>query len=453
MSIQYRNIFTNLFPIINVLKAWFCFRDWSLVFIFPLIFLPAVSWSAIKNAVSCSYSDVSAAYNMASSGDTVIIPAGTCTWANTLTLAKAITLQGAGKASTILTQSGSTTLIDISPSSDIAIRVTGIAFVLGGETGAYKTAIGISGSRDNSYKLTKIRIDNSKFTKGNQAIFASGTAYGSIDHNEFVNGSTPIFLRGSDDYDWLRPYGAGTADALFIEDNTFTITNDVDTTNRDAVIYIQEGYSSVVRYNTFDSTQFTTVNYMTMILNNHGNQNYYVPGSANFRGQPIFEMYNNVARAYKTDEFASFRGDSVLIHDNSFTTVTGSPTIIQFSEEEAWQSQFFSPLRTTWPAEDQMNNSFIWNNTYNGSPVLDISLDDPAAANAIFIQKNRDYFMHPPQATGGKETWPDRPGSSNMIFSSSGANAYYPYTPYTYPHPLTGLVATLMAPLNLRITQ
>jgi hypothetical protein len=70
-------------------------------------------------------------------------------------------------------------------------------------------------------------------------------------------------------------------------------------------------------------------------------------------------------------------------------------------------------------------------------------------ANAsTFIQQNRDYFMHAPQATGGYEyftgsrqggsqTHPTENDTGSMAFSPSGANAYYPYTPYAYPHPLS----------------
>src|SRR5207249_12056392 len=110
--------------------------------------------------------------------------------------------------------------ITIQPPSDVDIRVTGIGFVLGVETGAYKKAINVFGSRTNAYHLTHIRIDNNQFTKGNQAILVQGWVSGVIDSNTFVDGSTPIYFRGSDKYDWLRSYGAGTADAMFVEVNT-----------------------------------------------------------------------------------------------------------------------------------------------------------------------------------------------------------------------------------------
>jgi hypothetical protein len=415
----------------------------SIVFILA-IFSSSNSFAAVRSAVSCAYTDVSAAYSAAGIGDTVAIPAGACTWSNTLTLTKAITLTGAGKDSTTITATGSTTLINISPPSDVPIRVTGIGFVLGAETGSYKMAIGIYGSRNNSYKLTMLRIDNNKFTKGNQAIFVSGWVYGVIDQNVFVNGYTPIFFRGSDNYDWLRPYSAGTADAMFIEDNLFTVDNNVDTTTRDSLIYIQEGASVVVRHNTFDTTLFTNVNWMTLILNNHGNQNYYT-GGTDFRGQPIFESYNNTARVYRTDQFIGIRGGSVLIHDESYFATTGSPSLIEFTEEESWQTVFFSTLRTAWPAEDQINNSFIWNNTFNGSPITNIRLG--YAQDPTFIQQNRDYFMHAPQASGGREIYTGRAGGP-MTFSGSAPNAYYPYVPYIYPHPLR---STLPPPSNLRV--
>ena len=48
-----------------------------LVFISALIFMPITSSASVKNAASCSYSNVLAAYTSASAGDTVAIPAST----------------------------------------------------------------------------------------------------------------------------------------------------------------------------------------------------------------------------------------------------------------------------------------------------------------------------------------------------------------------------------------
>lgn len=403
-----------------------------------LFFLPLTAHAATVTATGCSLSEVQTAYSTAVAGDTVAIPACSATWSNSLNVTKEITIQGAGKNNTVITFGGSGPLINIQPTSNLAIRVTGLGFQLGGETGSDTTAIYVSGSKNGSLHLTKLRIDNNKFTSGLRGIFVSGWSHGVIDHNEFVNGYEPIFFVGDDNYVWNRPIQAGTADAMFIEGNSFVINNAVETNTRDSLIYIQEGASVVVRHNTFDATAFTNQAWMSFLLNNHGNQNYYT-GGTDFRGQPMFEFYNNTASAYKAAEFIRNRGGSILIHDNTFSVVTGGSAVFMFSEEESYQTQFFSHLDTAWPAEDQINNSFLWNNTFNGNPVTstDVSLDTPYQQQSIFIQEDRDYFLHAPEASGGKESWPDRQGSANMTFTPTGANAYYPYTPYVYPHPLT----------------
>lgn len=202
----------------------------------------------------------------------------------------------------------------------------------------------------------------------------------------------------------------------------------------------------VVRYNTFDASQFTTGTGLGfVILNNHGNQGYYPNGSVK-RASPIFEMYNNTISTYFSNDLMGIRGGSVLIHDNVITGGAGGSIIMsQLTEEEAWQTLMFNPLRTAWPAQDQIFNSFYWNNTINGSAAFpQLSTDDNIAT---FIQQDRDYFLHSPQSSGGYEyftgsrkggsqTFPTATDTGSMAFSSSGSNAYYPYIPYTYPHPL-----------------
>src|SRR5437870_2153368 len=59
-------------------------------------------WAATINAASCSQANVNSAITSAVDGDTVIIPAGTCSWTTTLTITKGISLLGAGAGSTVL---------------------------------------------------------------------------------------------------------------------------------------------------------------------------------------------------------------------------------------------------------------------------------------------------------------------------------------------------------------
>src|SRR5689334_20873000 len=56
-------------------------------------------------AATCSRSDVGSAVAAATYGDTVTVPAGTCTWTSPLTITKGIRLTGAGSSETII-QSG-----------------------------------------------------------------------------------------------------------------------------------------------------------------------------------------------------------------------------------------------------------------------------------------------------------------------------------------------------------
>ncbi len=58
--------------------------------------------AATVTAKSVSLSDVSSAIGSAHDGDTVTVPAGTASWASTLTIAKGITLQGAGDDKTVI---------------------------------------------------------------------------------------------------------------------------------------------------------------------------------------------------------------------------------------------------------------------------------------------------------------------------------------------------------------
>jgi len=433
-------------------------------------------------AASCSYSDVSTAITAASTGDIVLVPSGSCTWKSMLTISTGITLQGAGKTSTVIIHDVDAPTINITLDNDVPIRITGIGIDKVGY-GRRRNAIRYARGWSEKPAITKLRIDHNRFTKGNQQLFIQGYIYGVIDNNEFVDGNCSIRTYGDNNYAWTRTIEAGTANALFIEDNTFSVTNAL-VTGADYTIYHSFGSRTVTRYNTVNYSSYTKGT--TAFFDSHGNQSYY-SGIQNydFRGQPIIEVYNNNFNGcYVGKNSFTVRSGSLLIHDNSFTGVrVDGGNVMQFYEEEDY-SNIFRPLRTQWPAQDQITNTFLWNNTCNwsggvcsGGNITDISVlwkspdcigpGNPLSCctaagvgtcDDVFIQKDRDYFMHPPQAIGGKSTYTGRLGGSttapttgdtgNLTFTSSGPNAYYPYTPYTYPHPLRKATE---APQNLRI--
>ena len=399
----------------------------------------------IHIAASCSRSDVASACAAAAAGDIVSVPAGTATWLSPVVIDKSITLQGAGIDSTRITGSGASDCLSINLSSDQPVRITGFNFRYStNNTGGH--AIMINGRTDGSYGLTQIRIDHNKFEKGTRTIYASGWVEGVIDSNQFLNCNIAVGITGDNNHSWSRPIEAGTSHSLFIEDNIFTIDNYADR-EPNHLIYHQEGGRTTIRFNLFDGTTYTNGN--SIFYDSHGNQNYY-QGSMDFRAQPIVELYGNQFRAHHTYAMMEIRGGSNIMYDNTLVTLTGSAPYIPLWEEEAWQTSFFSPLSTVWNAEDQIMNSFFWNNTSNGSQITQVYI--PRAPELVFIQENRDYFMHAPSATGGKAVYIGRQGGAES-FSASGPNAYFPYTPFVYPHPLRAGTFAPDAPQKLRIKQ
>jgi len=408
------------------------------LFIFPFLIQ-----AKTINVASCNQADVQTAIDFAVDGDTVEIPAGECSWANQLIIKKSLVLRGAGNDLTKINHNFNGSLVHIELNADVPLRITNL-FINSQTNNTGYSSIYIKGSVNGSYALTRIRIDHNKINKGTRAIFLRGWIEGLIDNNIFINNNIAIGPCGDYHQSWNRPIVAGTINSLFIEDNLFLINNNADR-EPNHLIYNQEGARSVTRYNVFDGTAYT--NGSSIFYDSHGNQKQYNPDNLNacdFRGQPILEVYNNIMKGYKSYSILDFRGGSVLFFNNEMSLISGSKPYIDLREEESWTSggQYCPacPADTVWPAEDQITNSFFWNNVSNGTLLTEVNLRTDQEIE--FIQENRDYFMHEPSAIGGKSIYTGRQGAAGngsdgtLAFSSLGANAYYPYSPYIYPHPL-----------------
>jgi hypothetical protein len=402
-------------------------------------------WSVVNAAgvPSCAYNDVNYCVNtVAEDGDTVLLGIGNATWSDTLTIDKSVILQGMGENRTKIFNNTfvNQSLILISPPSDVPIRINGLYFDLPDEPeSVYRMAIVIKGKSDGSFGLTKVRIDHNTFNKGDHQIFWEGWAYGVVDHNVFLNGDTSVMIEGEGpnggDHSWARPIIPGTIDAVYIESNTFTMDNNYGTKNNNEFIYHQNGGRSVTRYNTFNAVGYTIRT--SWFIDSHGNWG--GPSDTEFRGQPLREVYRNIFIAYNGSHLDNSRGGSLLFYDNVYTSVLNqSPSILKLTEEDGWTSAAWCPqcpISTTWPAHDQINNTFIWNNTVNGSGNTSIGFD-PAnpTTDPVFIQEKRDYWLNPPGPTGGKTAYSNDTINETFV---EGPNAYYPYVPFVYPHPLT----------------
>ena len=394
------------------------------------------------SAASCSQSDVQAAINSASTGDTVLVPAGNCTWTtqtaytSSVSVTKAIVLKGAGIDQTVIHDG---TNIDERPLDiNSGARVTGFTFT--GmkrlpERGVAEPALGASG--------TNWRIDHNKFypnvspTEPGRGVSVEGA--GVIDHNVFIDtkqGAEIYYGTGGGDASWSAPQLLGNAKAVYMEDNTYTYSDPLD-----GAYDAYDGARYVFRYNTVSGTN----------VGHHGLD------SGGFRSTHSWEIYNNQFNNPNAAIWVVFasRGGSGAVFNNTVTGVYNSFGLLENyrsddSYETSWgvcnganpidgntqpTSQYYG-----YPCRDQnglttnqaLSPAYQWGNVYKGGTgsFWVKGYDDSSNRAAEYhILKDRDYYDNV-----------SKPG----------------YVPYVYPHPLVQLdsgrpAAAPASPGNLRI--
>lgn len=401
-----------------------------------------------------SRAEVASKVASAQAGDRVHVPAGSATWTSAVTVSTAISIIGAGVGSTILTGSGTMTsgfFYVTSITSTTLLRISGFRFTCP-TTGDYAIRI------ENDVDLSKLRIDHNRFDFSDTAQILVTGCRGVIDHNDFYNGVKAIsFSAGSvaqQAASWAS-MAAGTGEALFIEANNIIDDANFPHAAGQEKIGTFGGGKLVVRYNAFDFDDYPLSETATPFMA-HGSaaggvaNGYWQIGTGARRGQSVIEFYENSMHGPRIDFLYISRGSANLVWNNDIIGTVSNVPRVYFYEEEQDGGQW-SPARTAWPAEDQVHNSFIWGNTYNGSPYFDQSAHVTVNTSGTYIQEDREYFLHAPASSGGKASFTGMNGGTNtyptngvvyptlgtMTFSSSGPNEYYGYTPYTYPHPLT----------------
>jgi hypothetical protein len=428
-----------------------------------LVNLATASWSHASTIVasSCSFASVSSAVASAVDGDIVSIPACAETdWTTTLTITKGITLQGAGEGLTILGDniskggtscSGGGPLIAWSVSSPKSFRLTALTIVgvSTDPTVCQKGHVTVGGSSH------KMRVDhvtiNPPQTVG---VYVSGDIWGVIDHFTFQGGNhfqnairvEHINWNGTSgdswgDRSWAAPINYGSAEGVYIEDSTFnynfgsadTVGNSIDCFSGGRIIY---------RHNVSTQSNITT----------HG-----ADSDQRHRGCRWMEIYNN-SFSYTNIGGLAFvawiRGGTGVFYNNTVTAANYANNTVEAANcRDADAGCGGGPSYTPWGACDgtspydqntpgqvghlcvdqpgsgtsdlvsgsggvKVNNTadpiYVWNNLQNGSAKNRIT-------GSINVVSGRDFF-----------SGTARPG----------------YTPYVYPHPLTGGPT---APTNLRV--
>jgi len=401
------------------------------------VWLIALSSAAARaqtiNAANCTQSAVQAAINSASPGQTVNVPAGTCSWSGGISFT-GISLIGAGSSAsgTVIT-AGTVTM---TKGSTTEARLSGFQFT---NTDVH---LNVFGTASNS----PFRVDNNYFNmQGSdfQVIYyANG---GVIDHNTFAGppvthngnqGNTSIVdvmgvhpCGGGSCNEWSLPTTFGSTDTngtsnIYFEDNTFSelaVALDGD-----------EGARIVIRHNTFEASGVVF----------HGTQpddSTPLTGSGGGGAREV-EIYNNTFELLDVndDNMANgwiwYRGESGVVVDNAMDSANTS----QFGGKNdislgvaCNQSGF-----TTYPVPYQTGQSAVSSSEPENPPSHPVLIygnsagpNSNGAADSAFVEPinndtaNGTYQCSDPQ---------DYIKVNRDYYLSDQWN----WTPYTYPHPL-----------------
>jgi hypothetical protein len=295
---------------------------WVALVVSTFLIVPSQTEAATTiTARSVSFLDVSSAIALASDGDTVIVPAGTASWASTLTITKGITLQGQ-TTTDITTGSGPFgTANDRTIIQDDAPRLNGQVIVINVPLGktvrlsgftlkaGTTTSLGYSGSLVLKGTTHALRVDHCHLIGlyNNHFIQTYDWVYGVIDHNilDYSTHGGGMYIQHDaygggtvGDKAWADPPQFGSANFLFIEDNCI---NNPTTNEATGIIDSVGGARWVMRYNRmFNATG-----------GGHGLETV-------TRGTRAVESYNNAFHWTISSAGGQLRSGTMLSHDNTW---------------------------------------------------------------------------------------------------------------------------------------
>lgn len=360
-------------------------------------------------AQSCSAIHVQAALDAAADGDTVEIPAGDCDWgAAEVARAAGITVRGAGRLLTTIRRTAAMTdytnaTLEFDCGNGGSVDISGLRLV-----GNDLLQTEPERLQDNDLGLSLLhgcvdfRVHDMEFSRFSHAGLSirGRDARGVVYANDFLSNykcqPTPVDCLGygvviAGDADLPRPpLALGTEDAVFVEDSYFH-------DNRHG---IASNYGSryVARHNTFVTTPRTRDFGM---IDAHGRQG----GSS--QGSRSWEIYANILRmqspAMVAADGISLRGGDGVVFGN--TLEAGIAYVASLRNETC---------SGVYPLADQIREAYVWDNDWNPVPGYNPDAIWVSANCLPYLQEGRDFFR----------------------FARIG------YLPYTYPHPLRGMVFT-----------
>ena len=294
--------------------------------------------AATLNASSCNLSAVSLVVTSAVDGDTVVIPAGTCSWSGPLSISnKSITLKGQGIGATVIVSTHATDplLLSWATKPSGVSKVSDLTFDSGAPVAnGYLSMVVIGGDTAN-FVMQNVRL----IERRQRAITFYGYVRGVMSRVvvDTYTFSIPIHIShqswgGVGDYgdnSWAQDHTMGTAQALYIEDSTITcyIGSYCPATDADA------GPRYVIRFSKITDAQAL----------HHGLD---TPGRQ--RGARQWEYYNNTLVNNVMDGVSMFsaRSGTGMVFNNSMTGAKSFP-LFEFASLRANQNspttQFYTP--------------------------------------------------------------------------------------------------------------
>lgn len=449
----------------------------------------APTWAATRTSATCEREAVNTEVQASSAGDTVIVPAGTCTWTSTITFTRGITIVGTG-----VTINGGINLFYWNASTAAIaahdlLTLRGFTFDGGnpaadgtGSTGLVRLASAVT-----NYARVVIK-DNVFKNTGGRAIYIQGRFYGVIAENTFDATRIPCSVYGNDSNSWLNETQAfGTADNLFFEDNLIHFSQAV---SGQRSIAGGQGGRIVVRYNDWN---FSGLGYSPQLWEVHGLQSMQAAGggSCGYEGQPecdaaattcqqysimVSEWYgNDTYNLPDGDQWMQQRGGWMVFFANYYEATVGSSNLgLNYQQYGCDSCQYYYTTRG--PFVQHVANTYVWNNfnkttrtgmTKGADYCADRTIGDPPYT----ITEDVDYWTdkgasfdgstgvgcgtlaaRPPACATGVGYWataqlcssltgmigraPTTP-ISGTLYKCTAPNTWTAYyEPYAYPHPL-----------------